>query len=74
MIGVRSERWGETVKAIVVCRPGMEVPAAELIEYARARLARYKCPTSVDYVAELPRNASGKIMKKVLRERYRDLR
>jgi long-chain acyl-CoA synthetase len=71
VIGVPSERWGETVKAIVVRAPNVDVDPADIIAYARDRLARYKCPTSVDFTDELPRNASGKIMKKVLRDQYR---
>ncbi len=67
VIGVPNERWGESPKAMVVLRPGMKADAVELIEYARTRLARYKCPTSVDFVDALPRNASGKVLKKVLR-------
>jgi acyl-CoA synthetase (AMP-forming)/AMP-acid ligase II len=68
VIGVPSERWGETVKAIVVA--GAPVTSDDLIDHARTRLAGYKCPTSVEFVVELPRNASGKILKKVLREPY----
>jgi long-chain acyl-CoA synthetase len=71
VIGVPSERWGETVKAIVVRAPNVDVDPTDIIAYARDRLARYKCPTSVDFIDELPRNASGKIMKKVLRDHYR---
>ena len=72
VIGVPHERWGETVKALVVLREdaGAVEPdalAADLLALARTQLARYKCPTSVDVVAELPRNASGKILKRVLR-------
>ena len=51
--------------------PGSRPSAEELIAHARARIARYKCPTSVDFVAELPRNASGKVLKRVLRASYR---
>jgi long-chain acyl-CoA synthetase len=72
VIGVPSERWGETVKAIVVKAPAAEATPAELIEFARTNLAHYKCPTSVDFVDELPRNPSGKILKRVLREPYWD--
>ena len=72
VIGVPHERWGETPKAVVVLRTGVTVGSrsaleAELIALARTQLARYKCPTSVDVVDELPRNASGKILKRVLR-------
>jgi acyl-CoA synthetase (AMP-forming)/AMP-acid ligase II len=71
VIGVPSARWGETVKALVVPASGTDPSPAELIEHTRTRLARYKCPTSVDFVPELPRNASGKLLKKVLREPFR---
>ncbi len=67
VIGVPSERWGETPKAIVVVRPGHVLDAETVIEFARTRLARYKCPSSVDFVDSLPRNASGKVLKKELR-------
>ncbi len=76
VIGVPSERWGETVKAVVVLRPGHDpgaagvVDGAALIAYCRERLAHYKCPTSVDLVAALPRNPSGKVLKRELREPY----
>ena len=70
IIGVPSERWGETPKAIVVLAPGAELAPAELIEFARTRLAHYKCPTSVDFVDVLPRNPSGKILKRELRAPY----
>jgi acyl-CoA synthetase (AMP-forming)/AMP-acid ligase II len=70
VIGVPHEKWGETVKAIVVLRPESEAEADELITFCRERLAHYKCPTSVEFVDELPRNPSGKVIKKVLRERY----
>jgi acyl-CoA synthetase (AMP-forming)/AMP-acid ligase II len=70
VIGVPSDRWGETVKAVVVLRPGSTLDQASLIAFARARLAHYKCPTTVDFADELPRNASGKVLKKVLREPF----
>ena len=70
VIGVPDEKWGETVKACVVLRTGAAATATELIGFARGRLAHYKCPTSIDFVDSLPRNPSGKILKRVLREPY----
>ncbi len=70
VIAVPSRRWGETVKAVVVLCPGATATEEDMIAFARARLARYKCPTSVDVVTELPRNASGKVLKKDLRAPY----
>jgi long-chain acyl-CoA synthetase len=71
VIGVPDERWGEAVKALVVAAPGAAVDAHELIAFARARLAGYKLPRSVDLVDSLPRTASGKVLKRELRDRYR---
>jgi long-chain acyl-CoA synthetase len=69
VIGVPSDRWGETIRAIVVRAPGdTSLSEEEVIAFARSRLARYKAPTSVVFVDELPRNPSGKILKRVLRE------
>jgi acyl-CoA synthetase (AMP-forming)/AMP-acid ligase II len=70
VIGVPSERWGETIKAVVVLREGRTASERELIDFARERLAHYKAPTSVDFVAALPRNPSGKVLKRQLREPY----
>lgn len=70
VIGVPHERWGETVKAIVVPAKGAALTAEALIGFARGRLAGFKCPTSVDFVEELPRTLSGKVLKRVLREPY----
>ena len=70
MIGVPDERWGETVKAVVVAAPGVTVDAADVIAFCREHLAHYKCPTSVDVIDVLPRNPSGKILKRQLREPY----
>jgi acyl-CoA synthetase (AMP-forming)/AMP-acid ligase II len=70
VIGVPDERWGESVKAIVVPKPGSSLTPAELIEFARARIAGYKVPRSVDFIDALPRNPSGKILKRELRKPY----
>ena len=70
VIGVPHARWGETVKAIVVPRPGAVVDPNEVIGFVRQRLAGFKCPTSVDIAAALPRTATGKVLKHVLREPY----
>jgi acyl-CoA synthetase (AMP-forming)/AMP-acid ligase II len=70
VIGVPSERWGETPKAIVVAAPGARPDGRELITFCRDRLAHYKCPTSVEVVAALPRNATGKVLKAQLRAPY----
>jgi len=70
VIGVPDERWGETVKAIVVVKEGMTLEPDELIACAKERLASFKSPKSVDFATELPRNPSGKLLKRVLREPY----
>jgi long-chain acyl-CoA synthetase len=70
VIGVPSERWGETVKAVVVRTEGGTVSEDELIAYCRDRIAHFKCPTSIDFVDTLPRNPSGKLLKRELREPY----
>ena len=70
VIGVPSERWGETPKALIVRAAGADPSEQELIDYCRERLAKFKCPTSVDWVEVLPRNPSGKILKKDLRAPY----
>jgi long-chain acyl-CoA synthetase len=73
VIGVPHDKWGETPKAMVVRTPddaGAAVTDDELLAHCRERLATFKCPTSVDWVDALPRNPSGKILKKDLREPF----
>jgi acyl-CoA synthetase (AMP-forming)/AMP-acid ligase II len=72
VIGVPSPRWGETPKAVVVPVPGATIDPDALLADVRTRLARYKCPTSIDVVDALPRNASGKVLKRELRASYQD--
>ncbi len=70
VIGVPHEKWGETPQALVVLRPGQTVSEAELIAFCRGRLAHFKCPTAIEFVDALPRTATGKLQKYVLRERF----
>ncbi len=70
VIGVADDRWGELVTALVVARPEAEPTAEELIEFARRRLAGYKLPRSIEFVGELPRTPTGKVLKRELRARY----
>jgi long-chain acyl-CoA synthetase len=67
VIGIPHEKWGETPRAMVVRVAGSELTEPSLLAYCRERLAGYKCPTSVEWLDELPRNPSGKVLKKDLR-------
>jgi acyl-CoA synthetase (AMP-forming)/AMP-acid ligase II len=70
VIGVPDEKWGETVKAVVVSAEGVAPDEAALIAFTRDRLAHYKCPTSVSVVPALPRNPTGKVLKRELRSSF----
>jgi acyl-CoA synthetase (AMP-forming)/AMP-acid ligase II len=70
VIGVPDDHWGEVPKAFVVAEPGTILTEKDLIEFVRERIAHYKAPRSVEFVDSLPRNASGKILKRELREPY----
>jgi acyl-CoA synthetase (AMP-forming)/AMP-acid ligase II len=70
VIGVPDGQWGESVKAVVQLRRGMTATADDLIAFCAERLAGYKKPRSVDFVAELPRDAAGKLLKRKVREPY----
>ena len=70
VIGVPDDQWGESVKAVVQLRPGMNATADELVAFCSERLAGYKKPRSVDFVDELPRDAAGKLLKRKVREPY----
>jgi long-chain acyl-CoA synthetase len=74
VIGVPNEEWGEEVKAVVELQPGVERSpelAEELLAWGRDRLAKYKCPRTVDFVDTLPREDNGKLYKRKLRDEYR---
>jgi fatty-acyl-CoA synthase/long-chain acyl-CoA synthetase len=70
VFGIPNEEWGEAVHATVVARPGSALNEAKLVEFARGVLAGYKVPRSIAFIDEIPRNASGKILKRVLRDPY----
>jgi fatty-acyl-CoA synthase len=70
VIGVPDAKWGEAVKAMVVAAPGARPAPEDIIAWARARIAGYKAPKSVDFVDVLPRNPSGKVLRRQLREPY----
>jgi len=70
VIGIPNEEWGEAVHAVVVCLPDVTLTEIDILTYGREHLAGYKIPRSVSFAEEIPRNASGKILKKVLREPF----
>jgi acyl-CoA synthetase (AMP-forming)/AMP-acid ligase II len=70
VIGIPDDTWGEAVKAIVVLRPGKQTKASDIISFARAQIAAFKTPRTVDFIDALPRNASGKILRRHLRDPY----
>jgi fatty-acyl-CoA synthase len=70
VIGVPHEKWGETIKAIVVKAPNADLDEAAVIRHCKSRIAGYKAPTSVDFVDAIPRTATGKVQKFKLREPY----
>lgn len=72
VIGLADERWGEAVVAAVVLKPGQELTLAELRDFASQSLAKYKLPTRLEIIDELPRNPAGKVLKFELRQRYQD--
>jgi long-chain acyl-CoA synthetase len=67
---VPDAKWGEAAKPVLVLRPGESASEDEILQFARSSIAGYKCPKSIDLVQQLPRNASGKLLKRVLREPY----
>jgi acyl-CoA synthetase (AMP-forming)/AMP-acid ligase II len=67
---VPDHKWGEAVKAIVVMKPGRKATPSDIIGFTRERIAGFKTPKSVDFIDALPRNASGKILRRHLRDPY----
>ena len=70
VIGIPDEKYGEVVKACIVKKEGSKINEDDLINFCKDRIASYKKPQSIDFIDEVPRNASGKVLKKVLREPY----
>jgi acyl-CoA synthetase (AMP-forming)/AMP-acid ligase II len=70
VIGMPSPRWGESAAAVVVPKPDSSLGAADLIAFCDGKLARYKIPRVVELVTEIPRNPTGKVLKRLLRERF----
>jgi acyl-CoA synthetase (AMP-forming)/AMP-acid ligase II len=71
VFGIPDEKWGELVAAAVVLRPGTNLSAEELKQFCKTRIASYKVPRHIEFMAEeLPKSGSGKILKRVLREKY----
>ena len=70
VFGIPDDQWGETVKAVVVLKPGQEATEQEIIDAASQHLASYQKPRSVDFVNSLPKAPTGKILKRTLRDPY----
>jgi fatty-acyl-CoA synthase len=72
VIGLPSPKWGEVPLAVVVAKKGASLTEVELLDWCKGRLATFKLPKAAVIVSEIPRNPSGKILKRVLREQYLD--
>jgi fatty-acyl-CoA synthase len=70
VIGIKDQKWGEVGRAVVVLKAGQKLTEAEALDYLKGKLARYKVPRSVVFVDQLPRNAAGKVLKNILREKH----
>ena len=70
VIGVPDDRWGEAVKAVVVLKPGKTATEEDIIHFVKSKIAGYKVPKTVDFVTALPRNPTGKLLKRELRAPY----
>ena len=70
VVGVPDDKWGESVKGFVVIAENTSLSEDEIISYSRTKIAAYKCPKSIEFIKELPRNPSGKILRRELRDPY----
>lgn len=70
VIPVPDDKWGEVPKALVIAKPGSSLTEAKLLEFCRSHIAHYKCPGSIEFVESLPKTATGKVLKKNLRQAY----
>jgi fatty-acyl-CoA synthase len=70
VLPVPDAKWGEVPKALVVLKPGAQATERELLDFCRSRIAHYKVPHSVEFIPELPKTGTGKILKKDLRKKY----
>ena len=70
IIGVPDDKWGETGKAVIVVKQGEALEETEVIAHCTANLARFKVPQTVEFIDELPRNATGKVLKRELRTQF----
>jgi fatty-acyl-CoA synthase len=70
VIGVKDQKWGEVGRAVVVLKPGQKLTEAEILDFLKGKLAKYKVPRTVVFAEQLPRNAAGKVLKNALREKY----
>jgi acyl-CoA synthetase (AMP-forming)/AMP-acid ligase II len=71
VLGLPDPKWGEAVTAVIAPLPGQELTEQEIIEHCRKNLAGYKCPKTVKFMEMLPKNTAGKILKRELREIYK---
>ena len=67
VIGIPDEKWGESVKGFVVLKDGAELSEVDIISYVKSQIAGYKCPKSINFIDMLPRNPSGKVLRRELR-------
>jgi len=70
IIGVPDEKWGEVGKAIVACKEGQATTEEEILDFLKGKVAKYKIPKSVEFIGSLPRNPAGKVLKRMLREKF----